>query len=160
MVYDRDSSVIVAIVDSLLVSRRFSEEVAHTLYSTTQFIFKGPDPLQLFLDQIAEGHRHNITKVYLIYRRFLDFGANRSIWEKQLLRLQGIKYLTIPSTVVGPTFYDGLDHVGDRVVEIRDSKLFPKLELATIRWCYPGDFYHEIMEIYLEEMQRFFARDL
>jgi len=152
-----------AIVDSLLVSRRFSAEVAHTLYSTNRFCFEGPGRLQSFLDQIAEGHRHYITKVYLNCGRLLDVGVSRSKSKdatRQLERLHGIQHLMVVSTVMGPTPLQGFGRIGDKFVDIRESKLFPKLELARIQCRYSGEYDRGIMKTYLEEMRRFFARDL
>lgn len=89
-----------AIVDSLLVSRRYSEEVAHILYSTNWFIFERPGVLESFLDQIAEGHRHSITKVqldgdHLGFRQPRHYGCVRVM--QALVRLRGIKNLRLLS---------------------------------------------------------------
>lgn len=153
-----------AIVDSLLVSRRFSEEVAHTLLATNQFIFQGPDVLKLFLDSIAEGHRHRITKVHLKCDSLPEF-CYRVVWWKSarqaLERLHGIKYLTVSSTMEERPAYHVPDGVRDRTVQIRESKLFPKLQLATLE-CYCGKNESEVLRMdgYLGQMQRFLAGDL
>jgi len=151
-----------AIVDSLLVSRRFSEEVAHILYATNCFHFRGPGLLELFLDQIAEGYRQQITKVYLKCGRLSCLGTSRAWWRdtmQALVRLPGIKYLTISSIVVAYRPYEELGGVSDRVVEVRESKLFHKLEHAKIQCCYDGVEDLQVMELYLEGMQRFLVGD-
>jgi hypothetical protein len=151
-----------AIMDSLLVSRRFFEEVAHILYSTNRFSFKRPGVLKMFLDQIAEGHRHSITKLHLDCDKLTFFGSRRYWWEwtmQAVVRLHGIKYLTISSTMEDYPTYHEPDEVRDRVLEVRESKLFPKLELATIQW-YCGKDERVVLETYLEELQRFFAGEI
>lgn len=151
------------VVDSLLVSRRFSEEVAHILYSTNCFRFRGPGLLALFLDQIAEEHRQQITKVYLECGKISDFATSRPWWQctmQTLVQLPGIKYLKITSMAQPWPPYDEYCDVCDRVVEVRKSKVFPKLEQAVISGCYCGVEDHRVLELYLEGMQRFLVGDL
>lgn len=151
-----------AIVGSLLVSRRFSEEVANTLLSTNRFIFEGPGALTTFLDSIAEGHRHRITKVHLDCDHLEPYDWIRYRWDRimrALERLHGIKYLTVSLTMEKHPIYHESDDVRDRVVEVGESKLFPKLELAIIE-CYCQEDEFQLIDVRLERLQRFLMGDL
>jgi len=150
------------IVDSLLVSRRFSEEVAHTLYSTNCFEFNMPESLQLFVDQIPARHRECITKVSLSRVELRFFDNWRLYWRdrlRALLSLHGIKYLTIFSILGASGGLHRSHVVGERSVEMRESKLFPKLEHANVRCCYYIKQFRTVAEIHLEEVQKFLAGD-
>lgn len=150
-----------AIVDSLLVSRRFSEEVVYILYTANCFCFIGPGFLEMFQNRIGGGCRDNITKVKLDCGRLSPLGTSRVWWQntmQALVRLPAIKYLTISLIVRPPPQKNG--GTCGRFAQVRESKRFRKLQLAQLQCWYYGEEHREGMEVYLEGMQKFLMGDL
>lgn len=124
-----------ALLDLLLVSRQFSDEVTLTVYSKRQFRFYGPGDLW-HVDRLGEKQQHLITDVLL----YLTFSPCRpTSWTdyikpaKSLLQLKGVKTITVRicrgSMARANRPFGGYVRFSE---ELSVSKSPPALESATI----------------------------
>jgi len=124
-----------ALLNLLLVSRQFSDEVAIILFSKPQFWFNCPEDLW-HVDRLGQKQQHLITSVLL----YLEFSPNRTTsWTdyikpaKSLLQLQGLKTIIViisEGNRINSIFPRG--EAARFSEKLSQSKALPALESATI----------------------------
>ena len=121
-------------INYLLVSRQFSMEVAHILFSTNHFRFAKPVSLEAFGLVVPEKHKSLVSSVELIWLLSIDETAWACALDsaRTLLQMPNLQYIRLE--MYGP--FASYDETGRIIEQLWKSVTFPNLKLATIEIIY------------------------
>lgn len=124
-----------SVFSALQVSRRFSEEVAYMLYSSTRFNME-PETLGLFLKRVPESSRNLVTSLRLDLRVWNPTCGNthKSILgpARALLWMSGLKNLTVAMERCISVDLGWRAEPDAYSIDLRNSPYFPALKTAKI----------------------------